>query len=60
GGEFKIIADNNSPHNKYIKSVTINGAPIEANFTFKHKDIRAGGELRFVMTGDKDEAMQAM
>ncbi|NMR77901.1 glycoside hydrolase domain-containing protein, partial [Vibrio alginolyticus] len=34
GGEFTVIADNNSPHNKYVKSVTINGKPLDANFTF--------------------------
>ena len=59
GGEFKVVVDNNSPHNKYVKSVTINGNPIGENFTFPHNEIKAGGELRFVMTGDKKEAMQA-
>ncbi|MDF4866848.1 GH92 family glycosyl hydrolase, partial [Vibrio parahaemolyticus] len=32
GGEFTVIADNNSPHNKYVKSITINGKPLDANF----------------------------
>ncbi|HDM8184117.1 TPA: GH92 family glycosyl hydrolase [Vibrio harveyi] len=59
GGEFTVIADNNSPHNKYVKSVTINGKPLDANFTFRHSEIKAGGELHFVMTGDKQEALQA-
>ncbi len=59
GGEFKVIADNNSPHNKYVKSVTINGEPLDKNFSFKHDEIRAGGVLHFVMTGDKLEALQA-
>lgn len=59
GGEFKVIADNNSPHNKYVKSVTINGKPLDKHFTFKHDEIRAGGVLHFVMTGDKLEALQA-
>lgn len=59
GGEFTIVADNNSPVNKYIQSVTINGQELGANLTFKHSDIKAGGELRFVMTGDKKQALQA-
>lgn len=58
GGEFKIVADNNSPHNKYVKSVTINGNLI-TDFTFDHSEIKAGGTLHFVMTGDKKEAMQS-
>ena len=58
GGKFKIVVDNNSPHNKYVKSVTINGNPVGEHFTFAHAEIKAGGELRFVMTGDKLEAMQ--
>ncbi|MBE1275047.1 GH92 family glycosyl hydrolase [Enterovibrio baiacu] len=59
GGKFSIIADNNSPHNKYVKSVTINGNALSDDLTFEHSEIKAGGELRFVMTGDKKEAMQA-
>lgn len=57
GGTFTITADNNSLHHKYIKSVTINGQPLGENFTFVHDQIKAGGELRFVMTGDKKEAL---
>ncbi|TDR70252.1 GH92 family glycosyl hydrolase [Photobacterium lutimaris] len=59
GGEFKIIANNNSPHNKYIKSVTINGKELSNDLTFEHSEIKAGGELRFVMTGDRNEAIQS-
>ncbi|KJG55846.1 alpha-mannosidase [Photobacterium kishitanii] len=59
GGEFTIVADNNSPVNKYVQSVTINGQALGDNLTFKHSDIKAGGELRFVMTGDKKQALQA-
>ncbi|HIF9060001.1 TPA: GH92 family glycosyl hydrolase [Photobacterium damselae] len=59
GGEFKIIADNNSPVNKYVKSVTINGKPLDNTFGFEHSEIKAGGILHFVMTGDKNEAMKA-
>ncbi|WP_062267619.1 GH92 family glycosyl hydrolase [Endozoicomonas arenosclerae] len=49
GGEFTIIAENNGPDNKYVQEVTINGEPLDENLTFQHKDIKAGGELRFVM-----------
>jgi putative alpha-1,2-mannosidase len=58
GGEFTITADNNSPHNKFVKSVTINGQPL-TDFSFEHSDIKAGGNLHFVMTGDKNQAMKA-
>ncbi|PMN90359.1 GH92 family glycosyl hydrolase [Enterovibrio norvegicus] len=57
GGEFKITADNNADDNFYVKSVTINGQPLEDGLFFKHADIKAGGNLHFVMTGDKNEAM---
>ncbi|WP_028863245.1 GH92 family glycosyl hydrolase [Psychromonas aquimarina] len=52
-GVFTITANNNSPANKYVKEVTINGVPLGKNWTFKHSDITAGGELRFEMTGKK-------
>lgn len=58
-GKFTVIAENNGPDNMYVKSVTINGKPLDKFNTFKHEEFKAGGELRFVMTGDKKEAMQA-
>lgn len=57
GGTFKIIAENNGADNLYVKSVTINGNALEDGLFFTHSDIKAGGELRFVMTGSKSEAM---
>nr|PMI30226.1 hypothetical protein BCU47_18760 [Enterovibrio norvegicus] len=57
GGEFKITADNNADDNFYVKSVTINGQDLEDGLFFKHADIKAGGNLHFVMTGDKNEVM---
>ncbi|MGI9279851.1 MAG: GH92 family glycosyl hydrolase [Endozoicomonas sp.] len=55
-GEFTITAVNNSPANRYIKEVTINGEALGDNNTFKkHSDIVAGGELRFVMTNTKPD-----
>lgn len=59
GGQFSIIAQNNGPDNIYVKSVTINGKPLDRYNTFKHDEIVAGGELRFVMTADKAQAMPA-
>ncbi|WP_252178023.1 GH92 family glycosyl hydrolase [Endozoicomonas sp. 4G] len=54
-GEFTITAVNNSPANRYIKEVTINGQPLGENNTFRHSDIVAGGELRFVMTNTRPD-----
>ena len=48
GKTFTIIAENNSPANKYIQSVTLNGKPY-GKFYIDYKDIEAGGTLRFVM-----------
>ncbi len=58
-GEFTITAENNSSENKYVKSVTINGKPLNVYNTFEHSDIKAGGNLHFVMTVNKAEAMKA-
>ncbi|MBE1275044.1 GH92 family glycosyl hydrolase [Enterovibrio baiacu] len=58
-GKFTVIAENNGPDNMYVKSVTINGKPLDKFNTFKHEEFKAGGELRFVMTADKSEAMAA-
>ncbi len=59
GGTFTITAENNSDNNMYIKSVSINGKPLDQNLFFDHAEFKAGGELHFVMTGDKLEAMSA-
>ncbi len=58
-GTFTVTAENNGPDNMYIKEVTINGKPLDMYNTFKHSEFKAGGELHFVMTADKSEAMQA-
>ena len=47
-GEFHVIARNLSKENKYVKSVTLNGKPLDK--TIEHADIMAGGELVFEMT----------
>lgn len=58
-GTFTVTAENNGPDNMYIKEVTINGKPLDVYNTFQHSEFKAGGELHFVMTADKPEAMQA-
>lgn len=58
-GTFTVTAENNGPDNMYIKEVTINGKPLDVFNTFQHSEFKAGGELHFVMTADKSEAMQA-
>ncbi|MBE4004081.1 GH92 family glycosyl hydrolase [Vibrio parahaemolyticus] len=58
-GTFTVTAENNGPDNMYIKEVSINGEPLDVYNTFQHNEFKAGGELHFVMTADKSEAMQA-
>ncbi|MGR5426144.1 GH92 family glycosyl hydrolase [Vibrio harveyi] len=58
-GTFTVTAENNGPDNMYIKEVTINGKPLDVYNTFQHSEFKAGGELHFVMTADKSEAIQA-
>lgn len=52
GGEFTIRALNNSPENKYIKSVKLNGKPY-GKWWIDFSDIAAGGVLEFEMTDGK-------
>ena len=49
GGIFEILVKNNSPENKYIKEVTLNGKALETPF-FSHADMIKGGKLVFEMT----------
>lgn len=46
---FVITAENNSPENVYIESITLNGKPYESSF-ISHSDIMAGGTLNYVMS----------
>ena len=54
GKEITIKALNNSPKNKYVKSVSLNGVLLKAPF-FKHKDIADGGELIFEMAATPEK-----
>lgn len=49
GGIFEILVKNNSPENKYIKEVTLNGKVLDTPF-FSHTDMAKGGKLVFDMT----------
>lgn len=49
GGTFEILVKNNSPENKYIKEVTLNGKVLDTPF-FSHTDMAKGGKLVFEMT----------
>jgi len=49
GGAFEIRVENNSPENKYIERVLLNGKVLDTPF-ISHKDIAKGGKLVFEMT----------
>lgn len=49
GGTFQIIAKNNSPENKYVKAVKLNGKALDSLF-FTHADLAKGGTLEIEMT----------
>ena len=48
GRDFTIRALNNSPENRYIRQVTLNGKPYERGY-ITHEDLLRGGELVFTM-----------
>ena len=48
GGEFTVVARDNSPENIYIQSVTLNGQPYTLPY-IDFRDIRAGNVLEFQM-----------
>ncbi len=49
GGVFEIIVKNNSPANKYVQSVSLNGKKLDSLF-IAHDDIVKGGKLVFEMS----------
>ncbi|KAB2869805.1 MAG: glycoside hydrolase family 92 protein [Bacteroidales bacterium] len=55
GKQFTIIAQNNSPQNIYIAEVFLNGQPLTRSW-IDHSEIVAGGELKFVMTNQPNNA----
>ncbi len=48
GGEFVVVAENNSAANRYIQRVWLNGQLYTKPY-LSHADLVAGGELRFEM-----------
>jgi len=49
GKKLTIVATNQGPKNVYVKSVAINGVPLEGS-TFTHGQIADGGTMEFVMS----------
>ena len=52
GKTFTMRAEGLSAQNKYVRSVSLNGQPVEG-FKIRHADVMAGGELVFVMGGEE-------
>jgi len=48
GNDFKIVANNNSPQNKYIQSATLNGSSLDKPW-FMHEEMINGGTLKLEM-----------
>lgn len=48
GRKFTVIAENNSPRNRYIQSATLDGKPLDAPM-IAWRDITAGKTLRLVL-----------
>ncbi len=51
GGVFEIIVKDNSPANKYVRSVSLNGQQLDRMF-ITHEDIVKGGRLVFEMSNE--------
>lgn len=49
GKKLRVVANNNSKENIYVKSMTINGKP-HNSVVIKHEDICDGGEIVFEMS----------
>lgn len=58
GGSFYIRTKNNSPENKYIQKIELNGTPYTKLF-ISHQDLLAGGELIFHMGDTPNKALAA-
>ncbi len=48
GKSFTINTKNNSPENKYIQEVFLNGEK-QSDLFFKHSDIKSGSTLKIIM-----------
>lgn len=56
GKTFLITTQNNSPTNRYIKRMTLNGRTLQTPF-FSHDELMDGGKLQIEMTPTKEEAL---
>lgn len=52
-GFFEVVVHNNSPSNKYVKEVKLNGKKLATPF-FTHSDLVKGGKLEFRMSDVRD------
>lgn len=59
GKKFTVTAVNNSPANKYIQKVKLNGKPYNKTY-IRHQDIVAGGSLEFTMGGQPNKNFGAL
>lgn len=51
GGTFEIVAHNNSPENKFIHKIILNGEELTSP-SFSHKTVMNGGKLELFMTSE--------
>ena len=49
GGEFVVTAKNQSPKNRYVKSMQLNGQPLKG-FSITHQELVKGAVLNYVLT----------
>lgn len=59
GKRFEIVAHNLSPQNLYIRSATLNGAPLD-RFWLNHAQIIRGGKLVFEMSNQPGDNWPAL
>ncbi len=55
GKDFKIISENLSEKNIYIKEIILNGKKINRNY-ITHQELINGGELKFIMSNKPDKS----
>ena len=53
GKAFAVTAKGLSEENRYVASVSLDGAPVATNLV-RHADVMRGGELKFVMKDNKE------
>jgi predicted alpha-1,2-mannosidase len=55
GRQFRVTAENLSDANPYMGRILLNGKPLDRS-SIRHEEILAGGELRFVMSGQPNKS----